>query len=333
MRMLIRIVFVIFIANVIDCLGSVWDNCCDWGDCFKDKDENKEIKEENKEEEKKDEEIKEYEEIEDEGNITAKFLVNDAWYKVKEENLVLKIFKKKDDNAFPSKDNGDKISIESDEKGNPKIVYQNLEGEKYAFFEIKTNTDKTVYLYCSDVESSEKDYGIFEHMDHISISVIACDTEKVTDMGSMFCNCSSLTNLDLQNFNTKNVMDMAFMFSNCSSLKELNLKNFNTTKVTDMAFMFSNCSSLKELNLNNFDTTNVTNMNSMFCNCSSLKNLDLNNFDTTNVTNMNSMFCNCSSLKNLKIGDNFNTKNNPKVENMFYNCEIYPMTLQINFQI
>ena len=315
MRILIRIVFVIFIANVIDCLGSVWDNCCDWYDCFKDKDENKEIKEENKEEEKKDEEIKEYEEIEDEGNITAKSLVNDAWYKAKEENLVLKIFKKKDDNAFPSKENGDKILIKFDEKGNNfKIKNQNgteeelkLEGKKYAFFEIKTNTDKTVYLYCSDVESSEKDYGIFEHMDHISISVIACDTEKVTDMGSMFCNCSSLTNLDLQNFNTKNVMDMAFMFSNCSSLKELNL--------------------------NNFDTTNVTNMNSMFCNCSSLKNLDLNNFDTTNVTNMNSMFCNCSSLKNLKIGDNFNTKNNPKVENMFYNCEIYPMTLQINFQI
>ena len=34
MRMLIRIVFVIFIANGIDCLGGVCDNCCD---CFKEK--------------------------------------------------------------------------------------------------------------------------------------------------------------------------------------------------------------------------------------------------------------------------------------------------------
>ena len=38
MRMLIRIVFVIFIANGIDCLGS--DNCCDnCCDCLKDKKE------------------------------------------------------------------------------------------------------------------------------------------------------------------------------------------------------------------------------------------------------------------------------------------------------
>ena len=40
MRMLIRIVFVIFIANGIDCLGGVCDNCCDnFCDCFKEKDE------------------------------------------------------------------------------------------------------------------------------------------------------------------------------------------------------------------------------------------------------------------------------------------------------
>ena len=29
MRILIRIVFIIFIANGIDCLGRVCDNCCD----------------------------------------------------------------------------------------------------------------------------------------------------------------------------------------------------------------------------------------------------------------------------------------------------------------
>ena len=40
MRMLIKIVFVIFIAKGIDCLGCVCDNCCD---CFEEKDENEEI--------------------------------------------------------------------------------------------------------------------------------------------------------------------------------------------------------------------------------------------------------------------------------------------------
>ena len=56
---------------------------------------------------------------------------------------------------------------------------------------------------------------------------------------------------------------MSWMFAECSSLKELNLNNFNTNNVIDMRSMFSRCSSLKELNLNNFNTNNVTNMSYM----------------------------------------------------------------------
>ena len=57
------------------------------------------------------------------------------------------------------------------------------------------------------------------------------------------------------------------MFSECSSLIELNLNNFNTNNVTNMNRMFSGCSSLKELNLNNFNTNNVTDMGGMFYRC------------------------------------------------------------------
>jgi surface protein len=32
------------------------------------------------------------------------------------------------------------------------------------------------------------------------------------------------------------------MFAECSSLKELNLNNFNINNVTDMSFMFNGCS-------------------------------------------------------------------------------------------
>ena len=56
---------------------------------------------------------------------------------------------------------------------------------------------------------------------------------------------------------------MNLMFSECSSLKELNINNFNTINVTYMRGMFFRCSSLKELNLNNFDTKNVNNMDKM----------------------------------------------------------------------
>ena len=50
---------------------------------------------------------------------------------------------------------------------------------------------------------------------------------------------------------------MSYMFAGCSSLKELNLNNFNTNSVTNMRSMFNGCSSLKELNLNNFNTNKV----------------------------------------------------------------------------
>ena len=61
---------------------------------------------------------------------------------------------------------------------------------------------------------------------------------------------------------------MSRMFSGCSSLKELNLNNFNTNNVTNMSWMFYRCSSLNELNLNNFNTNNVTDMRNMFSGCS-----------------------------------------------------------------
>ena len=356
MRILIRIVFVIFIANGIDCLGKDCDNCCDCCDCFKKKDEN-EDKDEN-------EKIEEYEEIKEDENNTAKSLVNDDWYNAKKENLVLKIFKKKTDNVFPSTGNEDKNSIKLKGKDNTKIAYLqkkgdplNLEDKKYAFFEIKTNTNTTVYLYCSEVESfgdKDADLGIFEGTDHKSISIIACDTKniekmnrmfancksleklefgknfnttKVTDMHRMFSGCNSLTELDIRNFNTTNVTNMFGMFSWCNSLKNLNLENFNTTKVTNMQFMFSCCNSLTNLNLENFNTTNVTNMNGMFKKCSKLIELDLKNFNTEKVTNMWSMFSECSNLKNLDIS-NFNTSNVKSKGGIFYKCENLPQETQ-----
>jgi len=60
---------------------------------------------------------------------------------------------------------------------------------------------------------------------------------------------------------------MSGMFDRCSSLKELNLNNFNTNNVVDMSGMFRGCSSLKELNLNNFNTNNLTLMSCMFTGC------------------------------------------------------------------
>ena len=54
------------------------------------------------------------------------------------------------------------------------------------------------------------------------------------------------------------------MLSGCSSITNINLSNFNIQNVTDMSYMFSDCSSLINKNLSNFNTQNITNMNLMF---------------------------------------------------------------------
>ena len=43
-------------------------------------------------------------------------------------------------------------------------------------------------------------------------------------MRGMFKGCSSITNLNLSNFDTKNVTDMSYMFDGCKSLKIENVK-------------------------------------------------------------------------------------------------------------
>ena len=65
----------------------------------------------------------------------------------------------------------------------------------------------------------------------------------------LFYGCSSVTNINLSNFNTNNVTDMYGMFNDCSSLTNINLSNFNTNNVYNMGFMFYKCSKLRKENV------------------------------------------------------------------------------------
>ena len=145
------------------------------------------------------------------------------------------------------------------------------------------------------------------------------NTANVTDMNSMFYNCSKLTSLNVTNFNTAKVTDMLYMFRGCSSLTSLDVTKFNTEKVTTMSNMFWGCSSLTSLDVTNFNTAKVTDMNRMFYNCSKLTSLDVTKFNTENVTNMSNMFASCSKLTSLNV-TNFNTAKVTDMSYMFYGC-------------
>ena len=150
-----------------------------------------------------------------------------------------------------------------------------------------TYTPTTLYCFFEDLKKLETITGL-EYL----------NTEKVTDMYSMFYNCSSLTSLDVTHFNTANVTDMRYMFYYCSSLTSLDVTHFNTAKVTNMRYMFYNCKALTSLDVTNFNTVNVTNMSSMFASCMALTTIYVSDkFVTDKVTKGSSMFNNCNNLK------------------------------------
>ena len=146
------------------------------------------------------------------------------------------------------------------------------------------------------------------------------NTEKVTNMGSMFSGCYDLTQLDLSNFDTQNVENMSDMFVSCLDLKSLNVSNFDTQKVKDMNDMFYHCPSLTSLDVSNFDTQNVEDMSYMFSSCSDLTSLDLSNFDTKEVTNMSCMFWDSSALTTIYASDKFVTTKVSSGAKMFEDC-------------
>ena len=122
------------------------------------------------------------------------------------------------------------------------------------------------------------------------------NTEKVTDMSSMFSGCICLKSLDVTNFNTANVKDMRYMFSDCRNLAELDLSNFNTANVEDMRSMFSECRNLAELDLSNFNTAKVMNMATLFSGCLNLTTIYVNDdFVITNTSYR--LFIGCTKLK------------------------------------
>ena len=181
----------------------------------------------------------------------------------------------------------------------------------------KNNIEKIVITGKITFDKETSLYGLFSKMTSLKTieGLSNLDTSKVTDMDSMFRDCSSLETLDVSGFNTSNVERMDGMFSGCKSITYLDVSNFDTSKVTDMRAMFQGIQ-CEELDLKNFDTSKVTDMEWMFGKDTKLKKVDVSSFDTSNVTDMSNMFYLCYKLYNLDISG-FDMSKVTKMTEMF----------------
>ena len=114
------------------------------------------------------------------------------------------------------------------------------------------------------------------------------DSSQVTNMYSMFRDCSSMTTVP--EMDTSQVTNMQHMFRDCSSMTTV--PDMDTSQVTNMGSMFFGCSSL--VDVPPMDTSRATSTGYIFNGCSSLTSVP--DMDTSQVTYTAYMFNGCSSL-------------------------------------
>ncbi len=93
------------------------------------------------------------------------------------------------------------------------------------------------------------------------------DGRPVTSMRRMFSGCSTMTSLDLSQWDTHNVTDMYRMLGECSSLVTADLSNFVTSRVTNMWGMLGDCSALRSLDFTHATFEASPNVSDMFAGC------------------------------------------------------------------
>lgn len=152
-----------------------------------------------------------------------------------------------------------------------------------------------------------------------SVDISNFDYTNVTDMSIMFKNCSSLISMDLSNINFGIVADMSQMFRSCTSLTSLDLSNTITNSLINLDQLCLLCANLITVNLSGIDSSNVTAFSSMFEGCTSITSINLTNVDTSSSITMQRMFTNCSALTSLDFSS-FDMGNVADISFMFFNC-------------
>ena len=127
-------------------------------------------------------------------------------------------------------------------------------------------------IYINGINQSEIQYQY--NFEHINNEIILIWHYPLEYRDCMFRGCSTITEIDLSNFDDSQLSLMHFMFYECNSLKKIEMSNIKANKVEDTGYLFGNCYNLKSINLANFYAPNNNQLHCMFENCNSLTSLN-----------------------------------------------------------
>ena len=94
-------------------------------------------------------------------------------------------------------------------------------------FNNKGNHTVNMYFKKNDIKSMDSMFYRINKLKSI-IFYPNINSSIITDMSQMFYECSSLTSINLTNFDTQNVRKMSGMLYSCTSLTSIDFSNFNT---------------------------------------------------------------------------------------------------------
>jgi len=135
--------------------------------------------------------------------------------------------------------------------------------------------------------------SVFYGCVNLDISATDAPTITTTTFNSMFRDCQSIVNADLNSWDVSAVTDMTYCFGRIGGGNDTcqinpNISDWDVSSVTNMSYMFSKNITFNRP-LNSWDVSSVTNMFEMFSGAD-LFNQPLDNWNTSSVTNMGRMF-------------------------------------------
>ena len=171
--------------------------------------------------------------------------------------------------------------------------------------------------------------GLFCQCESLTtLDVSGLVTEEPVDAAGMFFDCTCLTSIKFPStFKVSNLSreDGCFgMFTSCMNLTSVDLSGFETDSAVCAYGLFLNCRSLASVKFP--ETFKVSNLHGMFQTCFEITSLDFSSFDTSEATDMSGMFQNCNKLKYLDLSS-FDTSNVTTMRDMFANS--YPTTIKL----
>ncbi|WP_411029848.1 BspA family leucine-rich repeat surface protein [Spongiimicrobium sp. 3-5] len=151
-----------------------------------------------------------------------------------------------------------------------------------------------------------------------SLNVTDWDVSQGTDFANQFLG-TSLTTLDVSNWDVSQGTIFGSQFGNCSNLTTLDVSNWDVSQGDYFGWQFWGCSSLVSLDVSNWDVSQGVVFASQFQDCTSLTTLDVSNWNVGQGTFFKEQFASCVSLTTLDVS-NWDVGQGTNFQQQFTNC-------------